>query len=139
MPFHRAENGRRREAEHAGIPDEVSRRDVRTRRGCVGLFDETASAKGSRRRAGMVERVAAFEITESSFGPRRRDAERHQHPLARERRRPCHRRGKGILIGNQVVGGQNQHDGFAAMACFDSHRRECDCGRGVASKRLEDV
>lgn len=119
------------EAEHAGVPQVLAAVQVGLGGGLVGFLDEACDPEA------IAQRGALFDIAEAGLGALRGDAEGHQVALGRESASLGHRRGEGLLVADQVVGGKDQQLRLVAEVLLHMQRGGGDGRRGIASHRLQ--
>ena len=111
----------------------LARGDIGLRLLGVGLLDEFCNPEDT---ADAVERRPSSDIAITGFGALGGDPETDQTAAASRRGRAVNRRGKGCVILDDVVGGQQQHQRIGIAL---GERQGCDAsgGRRVAADRLE--
>ena len=129
----RRQHGASGEAEHATVPVEAPGGQVLLRRGQIGFFDELEHGLN------VPPELGHLDIAEAGFRAGGLDAEHHQLAslgLADGFEGIGH---ESFGVGNQVVGGQHQHDSVVAVGGLAVQRRQCNGGGGVATLGFEQV
>lgn len=123
---HFAQDGARREAEHAGIPVIAALGQVLAGGFEVGFFNKALDVV-----------TLGLDVAKAGFGSFGVDAEGDDAPLLGERLRLRHSGSKGGLVGDEVVGGQNEQDGVVTVRALHLQRCCSHGGGGVAAKGLQ--
>ncbi len=117
------DQGRGRETEHPGVPQETATFHVATGGFLIGFLDEAAHLG----RPLLVQPVAQLDIAETGFRCVRHHAEGNQVPGDGETRGMPHRLAEGLLVADQVI--RRHHHQYRRVAMFGLQRQGGDGNR----------
>jgi hypothetical protein len=124
--FHRLQHGARREAEHAGIPEEPATGHIVFRQLQIRLLDEAKDIA-----------VLRLDVAVACFRTLRNDAERHDPSGGGKLLSLGDGFGECLLVADEMIRGKDQEHGVRPVAFSRMDRGKRHRSRRIPAKRLQ--